>query len=99
MDVTIACTTTGAYSVSLLYTDDTVSKTIIMPLQGTGTTTTFGPSAFASSMAMAATTNFATGQMTIRSTGAAAINYLTTATACGTGGPAGGKLYLNVRPT
>lgn len=98
LDVTTACTTTGAYSVSIIYTDDAASKTIVMPLQGTGTTTTYGPTAMTSSLALAATTNFAQGALVLRSTGAASINYSTTATACGTGGPAAGKLYLSVFP-
>ena len=98
IDVTTACTTTGAYYVSLIYTDDAASKTIVMPLQGTGTTTTFGPSAMTSSLALASTANFAQGHLLLRSTGAASINYSTTATACGSGGPAAGKLYLSVMP-
>jgi hypothetical protein len=100
IDVTTACTTTGAYTVSVIYTDDTtVSKTIVLPLTGTGTTTTLlGPAAYTSSLALAATTNFAQGTMIFRSTGAASINYSTTATACGTGGPAAGKMYLSVFP-
>ena len=98
LDVTTACSTTGTYSVSIIYTDDAASKTIVMPLQGTGATTTYGPTAITSSLALAATTNFAQGVLVVHSTGAASINYSTTATACGTGGPAAGKLYLSVFP-
>jgi len=98
IDVTTACTTTGTYFVNLIYTDDTtVSKTTVMPLFGTGVTTTTGPIA-ATSLAMAATTNYATGSFILRSTGAASINYSTTAGACGSGGPGLGKLYLAVVP-
>jgi len=98
LDVTTACTATGTYFVSLIYTDDAASKTIVMPLQGTGTTTTFGPSAITSSLGLASTTNFATGSVVLRSTGAAAIQYSTTAGACGTGGPMVGKMFLTVVP-
>jgi len=100
IDVTTACTTTGSYLVSIIYTDDTtVSKTIVMPLIGTGVTATLlGPTANSSSLAESATTNFGQGSMILRSTGAASINYSTTATACGTGGPGLGKLYLTAEP-
>lgn len=99
IDVTTACTTTGSYFVSVIYTDDQGSKTIVLPLAGTGTTLTFlGPAAFTSSLALSSTANFAQGDFTLRSTGAASINYSTTAGACGTGGPAAGKLYLSVYP-
>lgn len=100
LDVTTACTTTGSYLVSVIYTDDTtVSKTIVMPLIGTGVTATLlGPTANSSSLAESATTNFGQGSFILRSTGAASINYSTTAGACGTGGPGIGKLYLTVEP-
>ena len=61
LDVTTACSTTCTYSVSIIYTDDAASKTIVMPLQGTVETTTYGPTAITSSLALAATTNFAQG--------------------------------------
>lgn len=100
IDVTTACTTTGTYLVSIIYTDDTtVSKTIVMPLIGTGVTATLlGPSANSSSLSEAATTNFGQGTFVLRSTGAASINYSTTAGACGSGGPGLGKLYLSAVP-
>jgi hypothetical protein len=92
-DVTTACTTTGTYVINLIYTDDTtVSKTVAIPIDGTGVT-------FATStLALSSTTNFGTGQFFLHSTGAASINYSTTAGACGTGGPAVGKFYLTVVP-
>lgn len=99
IDVTTACTTTGSYLVSIIYTDDAASKTIVMPLIGTGVTATLlGPTANSSSLSEAATTNFGQGTFVLRSTGAASINYSTTAGACGTGGPGIGKLYLSVEP-
>lgn len=99
IDVTTACTTTGSYLVSIIYTDDAASKTVVMPLIGTGVTATLlGPTANSSSLSEAATTNFGQGTFVLRSTGAASINYSTTAGACGTGGPGIGKLYLSVEP-
>ena len=96
LDVTTACGSTGTYYVSLIYTDDVGSKTIVMPLEGTGTTTSFGPSAMTSSTSLASTNNFAQGVFQLRSSGSTSINYSTTASACGSGGPAAGKLYLSV---
>ena len=99
IDVTTACTTTGTYFASVTYTDDVGSKTIVLPLAGTGTTLTLlGPAAFTDSISLASTSNFAQGDFTFRSSGAAAISYSTTAGACGTGGPAVGKMYLSVVP-
>jgi hypothetical protein len=100
IDVTTACTTTGSYVVNLIYTDDTtVSKTVVVPFFGLGYTTTFGPTAVASTLAPTSTTDYGSiVPFTIRSTGAASINYSTTAGACGTGGPGVGKLYLSVEP-
>jgi hypothetical protein len=100
IDVTTACTTTGSYVVNLIYTDDTtVSKTVVIPFQGLGFTTTFGPSAVSSTLVPVSTTDYgAIVPFTIRSTGGASINYSTTAGACGTGGPGVGKLYLIAEP-
>jgi hypothetical protein len=100
IDVTTACTTTGSYVVNLIYTDDTTaSKTVVVPFQGLGFTTTFGPTAVTSTLVPVSTTDYGSiVPFTIRSTGAASINYSTTAAACGTGGPGVGKLYLIVEP-
>ena len=99
IDVTSACTATGSYFVSITYTDDAGSKTTVMPLIGTGTTASILTAAgISSSLALSSTSNFAQGDLVIRSTGAAAISYTTTAGACGTGGPAAGKLYLSAVP-
>ena len=92
LDITTACATTGSYIVDLIYTDDTGSKTVPINIQGTGTTPTTG------SLALASTANFGQAVQVIRSTGAASINYSTTAGACGSGGPMVGKLYLSVEP-
>lgn len=99
LDVTTACTTTGGYFVSIIYTDDAGSKTVVMPLIGTGVTASLlTATGISSSLALSSTSNFAQGDLFIRSTGAASINYSTTASACATGGPAAGKLYLSVVP-
>jgi hypothetical protein len=99
LDVTTACTTTGGYFVSIIYTDDAGSKTVVMPLIGTGVTASLLTSTgISSSLALSSTSNFAQGDLFIRSTGAASINYSTTASACATGGPAAGKLYLSLEP-
>lgn len=99
LDVTTACTTTGGYFVSIIYTDDAGSKTVVMPLIGTGVTASLLTSTgISSSLALSSTSNFAQGDLFIRSTGAVSINYSTTASACATGGPAAGKLYLSVVP-
>lgn len=92
--VTTACSTGGTYFVSVIFTDDQGSKTIVLPLTGTGTTLTLGPTAITDSLALSSTANFAQGDFTLHSTGAAAISYTTTAGACATGGPAIGKIYL-----
>lgn len=90
LDITTACGTSGTYSVSLVYTDDTASKTIVVPLQGTG--------AAAGVVTTTSTNNFGQAAFILRSTGAASINYLTTAVACGSAGPMVGKLYLSTEP-
>lgn len=91
IDITTACTTGGTYSVSLIYTDDTtVSKTITFPISGAGVTT--------NSLALAATTNYASGTFILRSSGSTGINYSTTAGACSTGGPMVGKMSLVAEP-
>lgn len=100
VDVTTACATTGGYIVWLGWTDDQGAKTgssttTFIPIQGTGATTSTG------SLALASTSNYGQGSFTLRTTGAAtsslgSINYGTTASACGSGGPAVGKIYLTV---
>jgi hypothetical protein len=96
LDVTTACTATGGYFVSITYTDDAGLKTVVMPLIGTGVTASLlTATGISSSLALSSTSNFAQGDLFIRSTGSAAISYSTTASACGTGGPAAGKLYLS----
>jgi hypothetical protein len=86
LDITTACGTSGTYSVSLVYTDDTGSKTVVLPLQGTG--------ASAGVITTTSTANFGQTAFILRSTGAASINYLTTAVACGSAGPMVGHLFL-----
>jgi hypothetical protein len=102
IDITTGCTTTGSYIVWVGFTDDGGAKTgsstttfIPFPLNGSGVTATVG------TLVPLATTNYANGTFFLRTTGAAtgglgSINYGTTATACGTGGPMVGKLYLDV---
>lgn len=91
-DITTACGTTGSYIVNLIYTDDQGSKTVPINLQGTGSVPLTG------TLTTTSTSNFGQQAQIIRSTGAASINYSTTATACGTAGPMVGKLYLSVEP-
>jgi hypothetical protein len=91
-EVTTACTTTGTYVTSLIYTDDQGTKTATFPIDGTGVTFASG------TLALSSTANYATGQFFIHSTGAGSINYSTTAGACATGGPAIGKGYIVVLP-
>jgi hypothetical protein len=99
IDVTSACTATGSYFASITYTDDAGSKTVVMPLIGTGITASLlTATGISSSLALSSTSNFGEGDLVIRSTGAAAITYTTTAGACGTGGPAAGQMYLSVVP-
>lgn len=97
LEITTACTTTGTYFVSITYTDDVASKTAVMPLQGTGTTFTSGSTsaALTDSLDLSSTSHYAEGDLTVYTTGSAAIQYSTTAGACGTGGPMVGKMYLS----
>jgi hypothetical protein len=92
VDITTACGTTGTYLVNLIYTDDQGSKTVPVNIQGTGAVPATGI------LTTTSTANFGQGSQILRSTGAASINYSTTATACGTAGPMVGKLYLSVVP-
>jgi len=97
IDVTTVCTTTGSYIVWLGWTDDQGAKagsstTTFIPLQGTGTTVSSG------AIVPVSLTDYGQGTFIIRSTGATAINYGSTAVACGSGGPGVGKLYLSVHP-
>lgn len=89
-DITTACGTTGTYVINLIYTDDQGSKTIPININGTGAVPATGI------LTTTSTSNFGENAQIIRSTGAASINYSTTATACGTAGPMVGKLYLSV---
>jgi hypothetical protein len=100
VDITTACTTTGTYIVWLGWTDDKGAKTgssttTFIPVNGLGVTQSTG------ALALASTNNYAQGHHIIHTTGAAtgglgAINYGTTATTCGTGGPMVGTMYLTV---
>lgn len=92
IDITTACTTTGTYVVNLIYTDDQGSKTVPVNINGTGAVPATGV------LTLSSTANFGENSQVIRSTGAASINYSTTAGACGTGGPMVGKLYLAAVP-
>lgn len=90
VDITTACGTTGTYTVNLIYTDDQGSKTSVVNLNGTGAVPATGL------LTTTSTSNFGQESQIIRSTGAASINYSTTAVACGTAGPMVGNLYLSV---
>lgn len=92
VDLTTACGTTGTYLVNLIYTDDQGAKTVPVNINGTGAVPATGV------LTTTSTANFGENGQIIRSTGAASINYSTTATACGTAGPMVGKLYLGVEP-
>ena len=92
LDITTACATTGSYIVNLIYTDDQGSKTVPVNIQGTGATPATG------SLVLSSASNFGQAAQIVRSTGAASINYSTTAGACGSGGPMVGKLYLSLSP-
>lgn len=91
VDITTACGTSGTYTVLLTWTDDAGSKSAFtVPLTGTGT---------ASGVLTTTTTaNWGSATMPIRTTGAAAIQYSTTAVACGSAGPMVGKMYLSMTP-
>ena len=90
--MTTPCGTTGTYLVSLIYTHDQGSKTIPINLDGTGAVPATGV------VTTTSTANFGEHVQVIRTTGAADINYSTTAAACGTAGPMVGKLYLAAVP-
>lgn len=92
VDITTACGATGTYVVNLIYTDDQGSKTVPVNISGTGAVPATGV------LTLSSTANFGQVSQILRSTGAASINYSTTAGACGAGGPAVGKLYLSVEP-
>ena len=93
IDATTACTTTGSYIVWLTYTDDQGAKTATpIPIEGPGSTFSTGV------LVPDSTADYGTGYFVLRSTGAAAISYGSTAAACGTGGPAVGKFYLTIEP-
>jgi hypothetical protein len=92
VDITTACATSGTYVVNLIYTDDQGSKTVPVNLTGTGSVPATGV------LTTTSTANFGYDSFILRSTGAASINYSTTAVACGTAGPMVGKLYMSVEP-
>jgi hypothetical protein len=92
IDITTACGTTGTYVVNLIYTDDQGSKTVPVNINGSGSVPATGV------LTTTSTANYGENAQIIRSTGAASINYSTTAAACGTAGPMVGKLYLSVEP-
>ena len=93
IDLTTACTTTGSYIVWLNYTDDQGLKSSQpIPIEGPGSTFTTGV------LVPLATSDYGTGYFILRSTGGTAIQYGSTAGACGSGGPAAGKFYLTVEP-
>jgi hypothetical protein len=90
LDITTPCGTSGSYTVNLIYTDDQGSKTVPININGTGAVASTGV------LTTTSTANFGEDTQILRSTGAASINYSTTAVACGTAGPMVGKLYLSV---
>jgi hypothetical protein len=105
IDVTTICTTTGSYIPWLGYTDDAGAKT------GSSTTTYFAgggglgvtPATNAAGLTLVplSTTDFLSASYILSTTGAAtnsqgSINYGTTASACGSGGPGLGKMYFDV---
>jgi hypothetical protein len=90
IDITTACGTTGSYTVNLIYTDDQGSKTIPVNINGSGAVPSTGV------LTTTSTANYGENAQIVRSTGAASINYSTTAAPCGTGGPMVGNLYLSV---
>lgn len=92
VDITTACGTTGTYVVNLIYTDDQGSKTVPVNLTGAGSVPATGV------LTTTSTANFGYDSFILRSTGAASINYSTTAVACGTAGPMVGKMYLSAEP-
>lgn len=92
VNLTTPCGTTGTYLVNLIYTDDQGAKTIPINLSGTGAVPATGV------LTTTTVTNFGEASQVIYTTGAASINYSTTAVACGTAGPMVGKLYLSVEP-
>lgn len=96
IDITTACTTTGTLIPWVGYTDDAGAK-------GSTTTTFFGSGYGAGfvpstgTLTTTATTDFVSATYVLRSTGAAAINYGYTSSACGSGSLAG-NMYLSVVP-
>jgi hypothetical protein len=90
VDITTACGTTGTYLVNLIYTDDQGSKTVPVNINGTGAVPATGL------LTTTSTANFGENAQILRSTGAASINYSTTAVACGTAGPMVGNLYFSI---
>ncbi len=88
-DITTACGTSGTYTVLLTWTDDQGSKSAF-------TVPNAGPGTAAGVLTTTTTANWGQAMMTIRSAGSAAIQYSTTAVACGTAGPMVGKLYMDV---
>jgi hypothetical protein len=100
IDMTTACGTSGTVIPWVGYTDDNgaragSSATTFFPINGIGSAPATG------TLTTTTATNFAQGTYTLRTTGAAtgglgSINYGTTQTVCGSGGPMAGKMYLTV---
>jgi hypothetical protein len=96
VDVTTACTSTGTLVPWVGWTDDAGAKgavgtTFFGNGFGTGFVATTG------TLTVTSTTDYMQGSYIVRSTGAAAINYGYTSSACGSGSLAG-KMYLSVYP-
>lgn len=89
LDITTACGTSGTYLVNLIYTDDQGSRTVPVNFQGNGAVPATGV------ITTTSTANFGQVSQVVRTTGAASINYSTTAVACGSVGPMAGNLYLS----
>jgi hypothetical protein len=88
LDITTACTTGGTYQVNIHYTDDQGSKNATLNFLGVGVS--------GGIIALSSIGNFGEATQILRSTGAAVIQYNTTAVACGSGGPMSGDLYLSL---
>jgi hypothetical protein len=89
MDITTACTSGGTYKIFLTWTDDGGLKSaFLIPIIGTGSTT--------GTLDLSSASNWGGYEFILRSTGTAGLLYSTNAGACGSGGPAAGKLYLSV---
>lgn len=90
-DITTACGVSGTYLINLIYTDDQGAKTVPVNISGTGTVPATGV------LTTTSANNFGQTAQILRLT-SGAINYSTTAVACGAAGPMVGKLYLSAEP-